>query len=117
MKIKKSKHYDKLIKINGTQITNTNVNFNKEFLNYTIKEALSVPISNKYKNKYNENHNIVILEKYYNENEIAKQFFDLIIENTINYLNDGNNTFGGLMDTYKEELKKEIKVKKKIKIL
>ena len=117
LKKKKNKTCDKIVQINGEQFKNTHVNFCKELLNYSIKDALSFPISNKYKNKYSEDHNIIIIEKYYNEYEKARQFFDIRIEDFINYLNDGNNSDKELMDTYKEKLAKRNKVKKKIKIL
>ena len=96
---------NEFVKINVSITSNTSVEFNQNLLFTTLKEILSFPISNKIK-KYNEEHNKQITEKYYKECPIFKQFCDLYYGDIINLINDEDNSFEGLFDTYKEELEK-----------
>ena len=104
LKEKKKKKYDMLVKIRGDLAKNTKLNFTKNLLNKYIKDILSWPISKvRY---YKQNHNKEIINKYYKNNDILKKILDTKYEDIIKYINEKDNTFEGLIDTYKEELKK-----------
>ena len=95
---------DILFKINDSQITNTKVDFTKKLLNKSIKEILSDSVS--HTQCHDENHNKDIIEKYYNKYDMVNRFFGSKYIEIINYINKQDNTFVGLLDTYKEELQK-----------
>lgn len=103
LKKKKKRYYEKLVQISRIKTNNTNVDSNKKLLDRNVKDILSHPNSaKKYDNKS-------IIEKYYNEYLIFKQFCDLNFEYIINIINDEDNNveeFKELKDTYKEELEK-----------
>lgn len=69
-------NYDKktkrLLKINQFQITNSDVKFNKEFLNKQLKDIFSVNVSLKCK-KYGVEHNKILIDKLLNEEDDNKR--------------------------------------------
>lgn len=105
LKKKKKINYDEFVQISVSITSDTGVEFNQNLQFKTLKEILSFPISNKIK-KYNEDHNKQITEKYYKECPTFKEFCDLYYGDIRNLINDEDNSFEELFDTYKEELGK-----------
>ena len=84
-KIKSFYHFKKipkdweLFKIDPSQARNSNVNFNKKFIQMTLKEIFSSDIAKKY--HYNKDHNKILIQRLLNENDIKKRSF---FENILN---------------------------------
>ena len=73
---------EKLMKMNQEQIVNSNVKFNKSFLNKTLKEIFSQNLSSKCK-RYNIDHNLKLIKELLNEKDkIKRQFFNDIFNLT-----------------------------------
>ena len=84
-KIKSVYHFNKiskdweLFKIDPSQARNTNVKFNKKFIQMTLKEIFSSDIAKKY--HYNKDHNKILIQRLLNEEDIEKRS---IFENILN---------------------------------
>ena len=63
-----------LKRINQNQISNTNVDFNKNFLTKTIGDIFSDDITSKYTN-FPQNHNKILINKLMNENDENKKIY------------------------------------------
>ena len=63
---------DKLMKIKQEQIVNSNIEFNKKFVEETLEHIFSVDISGKFK-KYNPDHNRNLIFKLLNDNNIERR--------------------------------------------
>jgi hypothetical protein len=106
---------DMLKKIKQEQIVNSNIEFNKEFLNETLEHIFSVDISKKFK-KYNSDHNRNLIIKLLNDNNIERrQIFHNLFTKTfleclehfrgtknINEL-EGINTFEKCKEKFKDD--------------
>lgn len=104
-----------LLKINGDQASECNVKFNKDFLQKTLKDILSAPITTKikqYETEYNKN----VINKYYTTNKVQKikNFFDMTFQDSFIYLkNKQMPIFQGLEIIYEKQL--NIKKNKNVK--
>ena len=104
-----------LLKINGGQASECDVKLNKEFLQKTLKDILSAPITTKikqYETEYNKN----VINKYYTTNKVQKimNFFDMTFQDSIIYLkNKQMPIFQGLEIIYEKQL--NIKKNKNVK--
>lgn len=84
-KIKSVYHFNKipkdweLFKIDPSQARNSNVKFNKKFIQMTLKEIFSSDIAKKY--HYNKDHNKILIQRLLNEEDINKRS---IFENILN---------------------------------
>ena len=84
-KIKSVYHFNKiskdweLFKIAPSQARNSNVKFNKKFIQMTLKEIFSSDIAKKY--HYNKDHNKILIQRLLNEEDIEKRS---IFENILN---------------------------------
>lgn len=84
-KIKSVYHFKKiprdweLFKIDPSQARNSNVKFNKKFIQMTLKEIFSSDIAKKY--HYNMDHNKILIQRLLNEEDIEKRS---IFENILN---------------------------------
>ena len=78
-----------LQKINQKQITNADVQFNKEFMKKTLKDIFSVNISLRCK-RYEKNHNKKLIQQLLDQNDQVKQMlfrkiFDLTFLECLNH--------------------------------
>ena len=97
----------KLFKLNQTQKTNANVEFNKLFINKTLKEILSQNITKKYR-LYDQDHNKNVIEKIITEKKEFEKIFNITFINCVaHFIGEKNiEELNGL--TLFSELKEQI---------
>ena len=83
-----------LKKINQRQILNSKADYNKEFLNKTLKEIFSDNITTKY-STYPLTHNKIVINNLLNEKDeekrkVFKRLFNLTILDCLNHFNGKN---------------------------
>lgn len=98
------KKKNQLLKINQFQITNSDVDFNKKFINKKLKDIFSDNITMKYK-KYNVDHNKILIKSLLNEKDKEKKkyfnkLFNLTFLDCLNHFR-GNKTIKELNDLEK----------------
>ena len=102
-----------LVKLNQSQKRNSSTNFNKLFLNKTLKEILSQNITNRIK-FYKKDHNKEVIEKVIEEKkDIFESLFNITFKDCVNHFigNKQIDELNGL--TLFSELKEQILEKNK----
>ena len=84
----------KLFLLNHSQISNANIDFNRSFLEKTLKEIFSADLSNRI-NNYKKDHNKILIEKLINEEEKKKKgyfhgLFNLTFIDCLKYFREAN---------------------------
>lgn len=105
-KSEEDKRKKQLLKINQFQIINSDVDFNKKFINKKLKDIFSDNITMKYK-KFNVEHNKILIESLLNEKDKEKKkfftkLFNLTFLDCLNHFR-GTKTIKELNDLEKYE--------------
>ena len=84
----------KLFLLNHSQISNANIDFNRAFLEKTLKEIFSADLSNRI-NNYKKDHNKILIEKLINEEDKEKKeyfhgLFNLTFIDCLKYFREAN---------------------------
>ena len=84
----------KLFLLNHSQISNANIDFNRSFLEKTLKEIFSADLSNRI-NNYKKDHNKILIEKLINEEDKEKKeyfhgLFNLTFIDCLKYFREAN---------------------------
>ena len=100
--------YKKLLLLKYEQIQNTNIDFNKEFLNKTLKEILSAEPSKRVNNCKEKAHNEILIKQLISEGTQEKKdyfngFFNLTFLDCLKYFRGDENEKN---DKYLEGLKR-----------
>ena len=119
-KIGKGIMIKKFLEINGRQVADTHINYNKEFIKKTLGSILSDTISSRY-TSFKQNHNQLLIERLKtdedeNKREYFEKLFNLTFIDCVNHF-IGNEKFEVLEGmTLFEEMKSNHKELKKMSI-